>query len=90
MLSNEGKKAQPSFLGKNIRTRSELRDKVPIKDKNYTSLRKDYEKGFFVGSTPISSKKLSEISQNSSGGKSGRKGRLWIGRPVLLFQTETR
>ena len=42
-----------------------------------------------MGNTPIASKKFSEMGRYSPGGKPLKKGRLWVGRPVLLFKTET-
>lgn len=50
-------------------------------NKNYTDLRKTYEKDFFIGAKSMKIDKTQELWNSKS---PTRKGRLWLGRPILV------
>lgn len=56
-----------------------------MKSKNYSRLRKDFEKDFFIGNIVKEEKKVNNTKNNPINYRSQKKGRLWVGRPVLLF-----
>lgn len=92
-LNNDSQKSQPLFQQRKIRTRSQLRDKIPVKSQNYSKLRKNFERDFYVGSsvhsfqnTKPSSRDFNRINDKLQISAIRKKGKLWVGRPILLFQ----
>ena len=86
VLPEEERKYPLPISTASIRPHSETKVRGLLHRKNYSELRKHVERDFFISSHSMVFEDRKNVRKQEVGwGRNGKRGRLWLGRPVIMF-----